>query len=107
MQVHPFVPGTRHPKLYTFENARGGQWYLYKRDRFYKITDNQLVTKTKFYQPSPDTILLETPSDVVYLRGQRCQVTTQVSRGVYLDTMFYSYDEIIRLIEKCELMYSD
>ena len=80
---------------------------MYKGDRFYKITDNQLVTKTKFLEPSHDSILLEVPSDVVCLRGHRCQVTTALSRGVYLDDMFYTYSEVIKLIEKCELMYVD
>lgn len=105
MKVHPFVPGTRHPKIFTFGSAKGGRWYLYKGDRFYKITDDQLVTKTKFLQPSADTILLEPPSDVVFLRGRRCQVVTQVSRGVYLDDVFYTYQQIMKLVEKCELMY--
>jgi hypothetical protein len=107
MKVHPFVPGTRHPKIFTFGNAQGGRWYLYRGDRFYKITDKQLVTHTKFHQPSPDTILLEPPSDVVVLRGHRCQVTNSLTRGFYLDDMFYTYSEIMNLVEKCELMYVD
>jgi len=106
MKVHPLISDVRHPKLTTYEKARYG-WYFYKGDRWYKMTEKQLVTQHKFLEPAGDTVLLEAPRvhDKVILNGNITVISSYTLEGVYVNLTFFTFPQFIELIRTRRLMY--